>query len=73
MAMNEIEQAYMVLKDQYAELARVIGSPADAWFGDPLENHTAIIERAKATILVRDVTRATDELLSQSSKFGTFF
>jgi len=41
-----IEQDYMVLKDQYAELARALGFPGDAWFGDPLASHSEVVARA---------------------------
>jgi hypothetical protein len=40
------EQAWMSLKDQYAELARAIGCEVDAWFGDPLDSHSEVVERA---------------------------
>lgn len=43
--MTSDEQAWMVLKDQYAQLARAAGSPSDAWFGDPLEDHYAVLAR----------------------------
>lgn len=46
--MTSDEQAWMVLKDQYAELARAAGSPGDAWFGDPTENHARVLARVKA-------------------------
>lgn len=42
------EQAWMVLKDQYAEVARALGAPCDAWFGDPLCSHEEVVARAKA-------------------------
>jgi len=42
-----MEQWAMVLKDQYAELARAIGSPSDSWWGDPLEGHDKVMARAR--------------------------
>lgn len=47
--MTSDEQAWMALKDQYAELARAAGTPADAWFGDPLEKHEQVLERIKTS------------------------
>lgn len=46
--MTSDEQAWMVLKDQYAELACAAGSPGGAWFGDPLETHEQVLARVKA-------------------------
>lgn len=46
--MTSEQQAWMVLKDQYSELARAAGSPSDAWFGDPLEKHEQVLERIKS-------------------------
>ena len=45
-----LEMDYMALKDQYAELARVLGSPADAMYGDPFESHNTILERARVVM-----------------------
>ncbi len=45
--MTRDEQAWMVLKDQYAQLARAAGSPSDSWFGDPLESHEEVLARIK--------------------------
>lgn len=42
------EQAWMVLKNQYSEVARALGFEGDAWFGDPLACHDEIVARAKA-------------------------
>ena len=41
------EQAWMVLKDQYSEVARALGFEGDSWFGDPLAKHEEIVERAQ--------------------------
>lgn len=41
------EQSWMVLKDQYSEVARALGFEGDAWFGDPLASHEDIVARAK--------------------------
>lgn len=43
---KDIEQAYMVTRDQYSEVARALGFEGDAWFGDPLAKHDEIVERA---------------------------
>lgn len=37
----------MVIKDQYAELAKALGFEGDAFFGDPLADHQAIVDKAK--------------------------
>ena len=42
-----MEQAWMVLKDQYSEVARALGFEGNAWFGDPLAEHKKIVEVAK--------------------------
>lgn len=44
---KNMEQSWMVLKDQYSEVARALGFEGDAWFGDPLESHDEIVKRAK--------------------------
>lgn len=41
------EQAWMVLKGQYAEVAQALGIDCDAWFGDPLVSHEEVVARAK--------------------------
>jgi hypothetical protein len=41
--MTAEEQQWMILKDQYSELARAAGSEGDAWFGDPLESHEDVL------------------------------
>ena len=41
------EQAYMVVKDQYSEVARALGFEGNAWFGDPLARHEEIVARAE--------------------------
>jgi hypothetical protein len=45
--MTAEEQQWMILKDQYSELARAAGSEGDAWFGDPLESHEDVLARIK--------------------------
>lgn len=45
---KENEQAFMSAKDEYAEVARVLGFTEDTWFGDPLAGHAEIVARAKA-------------------------
>lgn len=42
-----LEQSFMVLKDQYSELAQAIGVEADAFWGDPLEDHAGVMAKAK--------------------------
>lgn len=41
-----LEQQWMLLKDEYAELARAVGANGDAWFNDPLESHQDIVKMA---------------------------
>jgi hypothetical protein len=36
----------MIVQDQYAELARALGSPAGGFWGDPTETHAEILQRA---------------------------
>jgi hypothetical protein len=43
---KSLEQSWMVLKDQYSELARAIGFEGDSWFGDPLAEHDEVLKRA---------------------------
>lgn len=47
------EQAFMAIKDQYAELARALGFEGDAWFGDPLAGHDEIVARARELATLR--------------------
>jgi hypothetical protein len=44
---KDLEQSYMAIKDQYAEIACALGFEGDAWFGDPLASHKEIVARAK--------------------------
>ena len=44
---KELEQSYMVLRDQYSELARAAGFEGDSWFGDPFVKHADILLRIK--------------------------
>ncbi len=45
---KNMEQQFMLIKDEYAELARAAGfEEGDAWFGDPLEEHADIVLRIK--------------------------
>jgi len=48
--LKAMEQAYMVMKDQYADLAQALGAPCDAWFGDPLVPHNEIVQRARLVV-----------------------
>lgn len=45
---KSMEQSWMVLRDQYSEIARALGFEGDSWFGDPLASHAEILERAEA-------------------------
>jgi hypothetical protein len=54
------EQAWMVLKDQYSEVARALGFEGDAWFGDPLACHDEIVARAKELARYREPEQAVD-------------
>ena len=44
---KQIEQDYMILLDQYAELAGALGVPLSLYFQVPLWNHGEIMERAR--------------------------
>jgi len=44
---KDLEQSNMQLLDKYAEIARTLGSPSMAFYGDPAETHAQILERAK--------------------------
>ncbi len=44
---KDAEQSYMVVKDQYSEIARALGFEGDAWFDDPLAGHDEIVARAR--------------------------
>jgi hypothetical protein len=53
------EQTFVETKDEYSELARAIGIRGDTWFGDPLEPHHEVVERAKAVMaLLKDAELA---------------
>lgn len=39
------EQSYMVLKDEYSELARALGFQRNAMFDDPLECHAEVLAK----------------------------
>jgi hypothetical protein len=45
---KSMEQAFMVTKDEYSDLARAIGIEGDSFFGDPLETHQEVVARAKS-------------------------
>lgn len=49
-----MEQSFMALKDQYAELARALGFEGDAWFGDPLASHDDVVKRARELAVFKD-------------------
>ncbi|MNU56086.1 hypothetical protein D3C71_451730 [compost metagenome] len=56
---KSMEQAFMVAKDEYSSLARAIGIKGDSWFGDPLESHDEVVQRAKSVIaLLKDAELA---------------
>jgi hypothetical protein len=42
-----LEQRLMVMQDQYAELARALGSPGGGFWDDPTETHAKIMRRAE--------------------------
>lgn len=44
---KSLEQAWMVLKDDYSEVARALGFPGCGWWDDPLASHKEIVARAK--------------------------
>jgi hypothetical protein len=43
---KQLEQQWMVLKDQYSELARALGFTGDSFWGDPIETHEEILATA---------------------------
>jgi hypothetical protein len=49
-----MQQRWMCLKDDYAQLARAAGSPGRSWWGDPLEGHGEILKRIEALVHLRD-------------------
>jgi hypothetical protein len=56
---KEMELAFMVTKDEYSALARAIGIQGDSWFGDPLESHGEVVQRAKSIMaLLKDAELA---------------
>jgi hypothetical protein len=56
---KEMELAFMVTKDEYSALARTIGIQGDSWFGDPLESHGEVVQRAKTIMaLLKDAELA---------------
>jgi len=46
-AYKQMEQAYMVLADRYAEVARALGSPELGMWGDPTLDHDQIVALAR--------------------------
>lgn len=42
------EQAYMLMRDQYSEVARALGFDGEGYWGDPMATHEEIVERATA-------------------------
>lgn len=44
---KDIEQGYMVLMDRYSELAKALGFFGKGYWGDVMEPHSEIVERAK--------------------------
>ena len=57
--LKAMEQQWMSLKDDYAELARAIGVEGDAWFGDPLASHKEVVQVAKG--VRREILRLRKE------------
>jgi hypothetical protein len=45
--MTEQETQWMILKDQYSDLAKAIGFKGVGWFDDPIESHAVILAEAK--------------------------
>lgn len=44
-----MEQSYMVLRDQYSEIARALGFKGVSLWDDPVEDHDTIVARASRT------------------------
>lgn len=65
-AHKALEQAYMVLKDEYSELARAIGVEGDAFWGDPLESHTEVLAKAK---LLKELSVLSPAMLAALDAF----
>lgn len=42
-----LEISWHQLKDQYSELARALGMPGDPFWGDPLDSHAVVLDRAE--------------------------
>ena len=61
-----IEQSWMYLKDQYAEVARALGFEGDAWFGDPLADHAEIV--AKARTINQQLQKAREEMRQETMR-----
>lgn len=55
---KQLEQAWMVLKDDYSELVRLICPEvkADGYFGDPLIEHKEVVERLKELVKKKKTT-----------------
>ena len=43
---NDNEQAFMAMKESYAEVARALGFEGDGFWGDPYASQEEIVERA---------------------------
>lgn len=55
-----VEQALMLLMDEYAEVARAMGVPCGGFFDDPKWTHEEIVARAKE---LYETSKDYDELL----------
>ena len=42
-----LELDWLMLKDQYSEVARALGFGGDSFYGDPLVSHEEVVARAK--------------------------
>lgn len=44
---KEAQQAFMVARDEYSEVAAALGFDCDTWFGEPRATHAEVVARAK--------------------------
>ncbi|HKR96537.1 MAG TPA: hypothetical protein VJW55_14275 [Candidatus Angelobacter sp.] len=56
-----LEQAYMVLKDQYTELAKALGAPAIGFWGDSAWPHAALLKAARQAMTMQASSVAKEE------------
>lgn len=62
---KSLEQSYMLLRDQYSDIARALGFPGVGPWDDPIVEHADIIARAqtgRGTRYFIDVLTATGDL-----------